>query len=148
MAAGPNRIGWDSNHFEFGEVKASKASGFTLLRCDPSVCYTGSPLPKINLFVTKALQPLGPDSKLVDGNLIDCELQLKLTAPLVPSQTALQPVSCQFGMLDGVLRLAVLVCLPMSSGRQTGALSAFGLSGSPGWSLLAGKLALTLEPVE
>ena len=96
MAAGPNRIGWDSNQFEFGEVKASKASGFTLLRCDPSVCYTGSPLPKINLFVTKALQPLGPDSKLLEGNLIDCELQLKLTAPLAPSQTALQPVSCQW----------------------------------------------------
>ena len=92
MAAGPNRIGWDSNHFQFGEVKASQASGFALLRCDASVCYNGAPLPKINLFVTKALQPLGPDSKLVDGELLDCELQLKLSAPLTPPQTAMQTV--------------------------------------------------------
>ncbi|GAB4814884.1 hypothetical protein N2152v2_001930 [Parachlorella kessleri] len=90
---GPYRIGWDSNHFEFGEVRASVASGFALLRCDPSVCSSDSnPLPKINLFVTKALQPLSADSKLLDGYMTDCELRLRLTAPLTPAQTATQNV--------------------------------------------------------
>ena len=92
------------------------ASGFALLRCDASVCNSDSTsLPKINLFVTKALQPLSADSKLLDGYMTDCELRLRLTAPLTPSQTATQNVGatalqCPATSLRG--SLAQYNCLP------------------------------------
>ena len=79
----PTRSAPCSNHYEFGTVNVPAAERFALIRCDVgSACGPGYEVPRQSLWITGALYPMRPSSKLLDGHIFpDNELRLTIAQP-------------------------------------------------------------------